>query len=169
MENLKKNGLPDSLLFENYRKRFNYHIVPKIEMEGVDLTKIALHYFNGEYDVILWERLEENPYSLQARPRNIYIRWTAGKDQYEVRFVFDERMILSAFEKVFGSDYPQRDDFEVVELYDKLYGEGKLPKGDFTIHISSEGKPTGASLKTEKGEISVPTDKMQILVIKMII
>ena len=78
-------------------------------------------------------------------------------------------MILSAFEKVFGSDYPQRDDFEVVELYDKLYGEGKLPKGDFTIHISSEGKPTGASLKTEKGEISVPTDKMQILVIKMII
>lgn len=73
VENLKKNGLPDSLLFENYRKRFNYHIVPKIEMEGVDLTKIALHYFNGEYDVILWERLEENPYSLQARPRNIYI------------------------------------------------------------------------------------------------
>jgi len=41
-----------------------------------------------------------------------------------------------------------------------------LPKGDFTIHIGSEGKPTGASLKTEKGEISVPTDKMQILVIK---
>ena len=75
-------------------------------------------------------------------------------------------MILSAFEKVFGSDYPQRDDFEVVELYDKLYGEGKLPKGDFTIHISSEGKPNGESLKTEKGEISVPTDKMQILVIK---
>lgn len=165
-ENLKKNGLPDSSLFENYRKRFNYHIVPKIEMEDVELTKTAVHYFNGEYDVVLWERLKENLYSLQARPRNIYISWTAGKDQYEVRFVFDERMILSAFEKVFGSDYPQRDDFEVVELYDKLYGEGKLPKGDFTIHISSEGKPTGASLKTEKGEISIPTDKMQILVIK---
>ena len=85
--------------------------------------------------MILWERLKENLYSLQARPRNIYISWTAGKDQYEVRFVFDKQMILSAFEKVFGSDYPQRDDFDVVELYEKLYGEGKLPKGDFTIHI----------------------------------
>lgn len=165
-ENLKKNGLPDSLLFENYRKRFNYHIVPEIEMEDVDLTQIAVHYFNGEYDVILWERLKENLFSLQARPRNIYISWTAGKNQYEVRFVFDEQMILSAFEKVFGSDYPQRDDFDVVELYEKLYGEGKLPKGDFTIHIDNEGKPTGVSLKTEKGEMSVPTDKMQILVIK---
>ena len=41
-ENLKKNGLPDSLLFENYRKRFNYHIVPEIEMEDVDLTQIAV-------------------------------------------------------------------------------------------------------------------------------
>lgn len=166
VENLKKNGLPDSLLFENYRKRFNYHIVPEIEMEDVDLTQIAVHYFNGEYDVILWERLKENLYSLQARPRNIYISWTAGKDQYEVRFVFDEQMILSAFEKVFGSDYPQRDDFDVVELYEKLYGEGKLPKGDFTIHIDNEGNPTGVSLKTGKGEMSVPTDKMQILVIK---
>lgn len=67
---------------------------------------------------------------------------------------------------MFGSDYPQRDDFDVVELYEKLYGEGKLPKGDFTIHIDNEGKPTGVSLKTEKGEMSVPTDKMQILVIK---
>ena len=75
-------------------------------------------------------------------------------------------MILSAFEKVFGSDYPQRDDFDVVELYEELYGEGKLPKGDFTIHIDNEGNPTRVSLKTEKGEMSVPTDKMQILVIK---
>ena len=116
--------------------------------------------------MILWERLKENLYSLQARPRNIYISWTAGKDQYEVRFVFDEQMILSAFEKVFGSDYPQRDDFDVVELYEELYGEGKLPKGDFTIHIDNEGNPTRVSLKTEKGEMSVPTDKMQILVIK---
>ena len=165
-ENLKKNGLPDSSLFENYRKRFNYHIVPKIEMEDVELTKTAVHYFNGEYDVVLWERLKENLYSLQARPRNIYISWTAGKDQYEVRFVFDEQMILSAFEKVFGSDYPQRDDFDVVELYEELYGEGKLPKGDFTIHIDNEGNPTRVSLKTEKGEMSVPTDKIQILVIK---
>ena len=55
---------------------------------------------------------------------------------------------------------------DVVELYEKLYGEGKLPKGDFTIHIDNEGQPTGVSLKTEKGEKSVPTDKMQILVIK---
>ena len=32
--------------------------------------------------------------------------------------------------------------------------------------IDNEGNPTGVSLKTGKGEMSVPTDKMQILVIK---
>lgn len=166
VENLKKNGLPDSLLFENYRKRFNYHIVPKIEMEDVELTKTAVHYFNGEYDVVLWERLKENLYSLQARPRNIYISWTAGKDQYEVRFKFDEKMILSAFEKVFGEDYPQNDNFYDVDIFEKIYGDDKLPKGDFIIEIDKYGKSFKLTLKTEMGEIDVPTDKIQTLVIK---
>lgn len=165
-ENLKKNGLPDSLLFKNYRKRFNYHIVPKIEMEDVDLTEIAVHYFNGEYDVILWERLKENLYSLQARPRNIYITWTVGKDQYEVRFKFDEKMILSAFEKVFGEDYPQNDNFYDVDIFEKLYSDDKLPKGDFIIEIDKYGKSFKLTLRTEKEEIDVPTDKIQTLVIK---
>ena len=166
VENLTKNGLPDSLLFENYRKRFNYHIVPKIEMEDVDLTEIAVHYFNGEYDVILWERLKENLYSLQARPRNIYISWTAGKDQYEIRFVFDEKMILSAFEKVFGEDYPQNDNFYDADVFEKIYGDDKLPKGDFVIEMDKYGKPFRLSLRTAKGEIDVPADKTQTLVIK---
>ena len=166
MENLKNNGLPDSLLYENYRKRFDYHIVPQIEMENVDLKSIEITYFNGEYDNILWERLEENSCSMQARPRKIDVGWNVGEDGYFARILFDEQAILSLFEKAFGSDYPQRDDFDVVELYEKLYGEGKLPKGDFTIRIDNEGNPTGVSLKTEKGEKSVPTDKMQILVIK---
>lgn len=166
VENLKKNGLPGSLLFENYRKRFNYHIVPEIEMEDVDLTQIAVHYFNGEYDVILWERLKENPYSLQARPHNIYISWTAGKDQYEVRFIFDEKMILPAFEKVFGEDYPQNDNFYEVDIFEKIYGDDKLPKGDFIIEIDKYGKSFKLTLRTEKGKIDVPTDKIQTLVIK---
>ena len=166
VENLKKNGLPDSLLFENYRKRFNYHIVPKIEMEDVDLTKIAVHYFNGEYDVILWERLKEDLYSLQARPRNIYISWTAGKDQYEVRFLLDEKTVLPAFEKVFGEDYPQNDNIYNAEIFEKVYGDGKLPKGDLVFHIDNETKPIGVSLKTDKGELEIPADKVQVLAIK---
>ena len=165
-ENLKKNGLPDSLLFENYRKRFNYHIVPEIEMEDVDLTKIAVHYFNGEYDVILWERLKENPYSLQARPRNIYISWTVGKDQYEVRFLLDEKTVLPAFEKAFGEDYPQNDNIYTAEIFEKVYGDGKLPKGDLVFHIDSVAKPIGVSLKTDKGELKIPADKVQVLAIK---
>ena len=165
-ENLKKKGLPDSLLFENYRKRFNYHIVPEIEMEDVELTEIAVHYFNGEYDVILWERLKENLYSLQARPRTIYISWTAGKEQYEVRFVFDEQMILSAFEKAFGEDYPQKDDFYNEDIFEKVYGDGKLPKGDLTFHIGDDGKPIGISLKTDKGKLDIPTGKVQVIAIK---
>ena len=165
-ENLKKNGLPDSLLFENYRKRFNYHIVPQIEMEDVDLTNIAIRYFNGEYDEVLWERLKENSYSVQASPRRVDVYWKAGTDEYLARFRFDEEMILPAFEKVFGSDYPQKDDVAVAELYEKLYGEGKLPKGDLNIQIDSGGKPTGVSLKTEKGEVNVPTGKMQVIAYK---
>lgn len=165
-ENLKKNGLPDSLLFENYRKRFNYHIVPEIEMKDVDLTGIAVHYFNGEYDVILWERLKENLYSLQARPRNIYISWTAGKDQYEVRFLLDEKTVLPAFEKAFGEDYPQNDNIYTAEIFEKVYGDGKLPKGDLVFHIDSAAKTIGVSLKTDKGELEIPADKVQVLAIK---
>ena len=165
-ENLKKNGLPDSLLFENYRKRFNYHIVPKIKMEEVELTNITISYFNGEYDVILWERLKENLYSLQARPRKIYINWTAGQEKYEARFLFDEKIILSAFEKVFGEDYPQNDNFYDAEVFEKVYGDGKLPKGDLTFHIDNEGKPIGVNLKTDKGELNIPTDKVQVIAIK---
>lgn len=165
-ENLKKNGLPDSLLFENYRKRFNYHIVPEIEMKDVDLTGIAVHYFNGEYDVILWERLKENLYSLQARPRNIYISWIAGKDQYEVRFLLDEKTVLPAFEKVFGEDYPQNDNIYNAEIFEEVYGNGKLPKGDLVFHIDNEAKPIGVSLKTDKGELEIPADKVQVLAIK---
>ena len=165
-ENLKKNGLPDSLLFENYRKRFNYHIVPEIEMKDVDLTGIAVHYFNGEYDVILWERLKEDLYSLQARPRNIYISWTAGKDQYEVRFLLDEKTVLPAFEKVFGEDYPQNDNIYTAEIFEKVYGDGKLPKGDLVFHIDSVAKPIGVNLKTDKGELKIPADKVQVLAIK---
>ena len=165
-ENLKKNGLPDSLLYENYRKRFDYHIVPQIEMGNVDLKSIAITYFNGEYDNILWERLEENSYSMQARPRKIDVDWNVGEDGYFARILFDEQVILSLFEKAFGSDYPQRNDFDIAELYEQLYGEGKLPKGDLIIHIDSVGKPTGVSLKTDKGELKIPADKIQVVAFK---
>ena len=163
VENLEKNGLPDSLLYENYRKRFDYHIVPQIEMGNVDLKSIAITYFNGEYDNILWERLEENSYSMQARPRKIDVDWNVGEDGYFARILFDEQVILSLFEKAFGSDYPQRNDFDIAELYEQLYGEGKLPKGDLIIHIDSVGKPTGVSLKTDKGELKIPADKIQVV------
>ena len=166
MENLKNNGLPDSLLYENYRKRFDYHIVPQIEMENVDLKSIVITYFNGEYDNILWERLEENSCSMQARPRKIDVGWNVGEDGYFARILFDEQAILSLFEKAFGSDYPQRDDFDIVELYEQLYGEGKLPKGDLIIHIDSEGKPTGVSIKTNKEELDISTDKIQVVAFK---
>ncbi|RGN38150.1 DUF2931 family protein [Bacteroides oleiciplenus] len=166
MENLKNNGLPDSLLYENYRKRFDYHIVPQIEMENADLKSIVITYFNGEYDNILWERLEENSCSMQARPRKIDVGWNVGEDGYFARILFDEQAILSLFEKAFGSDYPQRDDFDIVELYEQLYGEGKLPKGDLIIHIDSEGKPTGVSIKTNKEELDISTDKIQVVAFK---
>lgn len=166
MENLKNNGLPDSLLYENYRKRFDYRIVPKIEMENVDLKSIVITYFNGEYDNILWERLEENSCSMQARPRKIDIGWNVGEDEYFARILLDEQAILSLFEKAFGSDYPQRDDFNIAELYEQLYGEGKLPKGDLIIHIDSEGKPTVVSIKTNKEELDISTDKIQIVAFK---
>lgn len=166
VENLEKNGLPDSLLYENYRKRFDYHIVPQIEMGNVDLKSIAITYFNGEYDNILWERLEENSYSMQARPRKIDVDWNVGEDGYFARILFDEQAILSLFEKAFGCDYPQRNDFDIAELYEQLYGEGKLPKGDLIIHIDSVAKPTGVSLKTDKGELKIPADKIQVVAFK---
>lgn len=166
MENLKNNGLPDSLLYENYRKRFDYRIVPQIEMENVDLKSIVITYFNGEYDNILWERLEENSCSMQARPRKIDVGWNVGEDEYFARILFDEHAILSLFEKAFGSDYPQRDDFNIAELYEQLYGEGKLPKGDLIIHIDSEGKPTVVSIKTNKEELDISTGKIQIVAFK---
>jgi hypothetical protein len=165
-ENLKKNGLPDSLLFENYRKRFNYHIVPNVEMDSVNIDNITVRYFNGEYDEILWERLKENPYTLQARPRKIDVHWKAGKDRYLARFKFDEEMILSIFEGVFGENYPQNDNFASTEAFEKIYANGILPKGEFVIKIDKYGKSFKLTLKIDNKERVISTDKIQTIVFK---
>lgn len=75
-------------------------------------------------------------------------------------------MVLSAFEKVFGEDYPQNDNFYDAEIFEKIYGNGKLPKGDLVFHIDNELKPIGVSLKTDKGGLEIPTDKIQVIAIK---
>lgn len=81
--------------------------------------------------------------------------------------MFDEKMVLSAFEKVFGEDYPQNDNFYDAEIFEKIYGNGKLPKVDLVFHIDNELKPIGVSLKQTKENWRYPLTRYRLLLLKM--
>lgn len=142
LENWKQKGMPDSLLFDNYQKRFNYHIIPHINMDNAEILCINLSYYNGEQDQLIWERLKKNKYRSQACPSEIVLHWKNAKDYYTTILRFNEK--------------------DIFHLFEKCYLDEASQQGDFFIQINSQGNIAEIGLKTSGIEEKLPLKNIQM-------
>lgn len=130
-DNLKKNGLPDKNLFEQFNNKYNLRISvvfaqgPKNGVKPIKLKldTLSLQYFNGEEDHFadadkVDPRAEKGyPYSifsdgpaLRAKPKEIQIDFRDGKNT-NTSYLYvpyqtsvDNRAIHEVFEQAFGGN-----------------------------------------------------------------
>jgi uncharacterized protein YegP (UPF0339 family) len=113
VENLRKNGLPDPMLFERYHQRFNYRFTPKFENEEAVFTGMELYYYNGELNE---KNCGEHALNAnRAKPYKIVFDWRVGETKYSGYFWTDEQKIIDTFADFYDTKAQQEGNF-IIEV-----------------------------------------------------
>lgn len=127
-ENLKANGLPDTLFFNNSHIRYNYRIVVETESMDDKLHDMELVLCNGEYDNTSQKQIPDCDYKMQVCPKYIRLEW---QNRYKSTCLdFKPNEIFDFFSSSFGGDCSQ--------------------PGDFVIQLNKSGELKNISLKIGK-------------------
>ena len=143
-ENYLENGMPDNMLFENNRKKFNYRITLDFENENAVLELVRIQYYSGEYNFTNSGEHVNN--AMRAKPRKFIFEWSVGSDKYQGHFWTDENKIIETFANFFGSDTQKA--------------------GNFLIEIGEDSKEFKISLQNDDKVYEIPEEDIQILVFK---
>ena len=143
-ENIRKNGLPDPMLFEQYMQKFNYRITPKFENPDAVFTGIEINYYNGELNTTNSGEHAKN--TMRAKPSKIVLIWSEGKKQYGSYFWTDEK--------------------KLIETFANGYGNNTQKEGNLIIEIKKSNKQFRFSLQTDNASIEIPTENMQYIIFK---
>jgi len=142
-ENLRKNGLPDPSLFEQYMQKFNYRIIPKFG-EDTNFYGIELYYLNGEINAT--NRGEHTAFAMRAKPRKIVLKWIVGKFRHEVCFWIDEQ--------------------KNIEIFRNCYGSDTRKEGTLIIQVDESYKQIRLFLQTVGSLIEFPEDSVQYIIFR---
>ena len=142
-ENLRKNGLPEPALFEQYMQTFNYRIIPKVA-SNAQFEGIEINYCNGETNTLNSGEHTEN--ILRAKPSKITLHWQDGKKKYDGYFWTDEKKIVETFANCYGND-PQKE-------------------GNLTIQVEPSHKQFQLFLQNNDISIEIPIDDVQYIIFK---
>ena len=127
-ENLKANGLPDTLFFNNSHIRYNYRIVVETESMDDKLHDMELVLCNGEYDNTSQKQIPDCDYKMQVCPKYIRLEW---QNRYKSTCLdFKPNEIFDFFSSSFSGDCSQ--------------------PGDFVIQLNKSGELKNISLKIGK-------------------
>ena len=143
-ENLKKNGLPDRMLFERYMQQFNYRITPKFENEKANFENISLYYYNGELNRTKSGEHAEN--AMRAKPSKIMMKWYVGKTEYVGYFWTDEKKIIETFANFYNNDTQK--------------------EGNLVIEVGASSNQFKFSLQNNTTVVEIPEEDIQIIVFK---
>jgi hypothetical protein len=141
-DNFQKNGLPHSLLFEQYMQKFNYRITPKFEnaqFEGIDI-----YYYNGELNTL--NSGEHTANTMRAKPSKIVLHWSEGKKKYDGYFWTDEN--------------------KLVETFKSCYGNDTLNEGELVIQVDPSHKKCRFLLQNNNTSVEIPTEDIQYIIFK---
>ena len=142
-ENLKSNGLPDPMLFEQYMQKFNYRITPQFE-NAAEPEGMELYYSNGELNAT--QSGEHTAYAMRAKPSKMVLHWRMGKKLYSGYFWTDENKLKEAFHSYYGNDTQK--------------------EGNLIIQVGASHKHFRFFLQTEDAAVEVPVEEMQYIIFK---
>lgn len=137
---IKKHGIPTEL-WNRYLERFCYEI--KIEFENEQTVidpNYGYNFSNGE----LFFSDDSIKVGSLARIKNIVFAWQVADTVYTGHFYFNED--------------------EVLEYFDKAYGENRNQKGEFVIKVGEQNNRFDICLRVGKEELKL--EKTQIHVFK---
>jgi hypothetical protein len=131
------------MLFEQYTKKFNYRITPKLG-ENAKLGKVELYFKNGEFNTTHSEHYKEN--TMRAKPYKIVLRWEEDRLGYCGYFWLKEK--------------------KMIEIFENFYKNDTQKEGELFIEIGNSNKDFKISLKDSSTTIEIPTEEMEIIVFK---
>ena len=141
-DNFKKNGLPNTILFEKYMQKFNYKITSKFE--NAQFENIEIDYYNGETNTL--HTGEHATSAMRAKPYKIILTWNVGKKQYAGYFWMDAQKIT----EIFANHYNNDSEKEV-----NLIIEVKESNKQFKFFLQDDTKMT-----------EIPEEDLQVIVFK---
>lgn len=126
VENLKQNGIPDTL-WEKYKQRYHY----KIEFDFEDKNTVIEHdylyrYLTGEF----YREDKKETHFFMAAVREIGITWLVGTTKYNGFFYFDENEIIETYAKAFNP----------LNKHGKLIVRVSKYNNKFDIYLLIDGK-----------------------------
>ncbi len=92
-EYIAQHGITQEPFKTIYRQRYNYTIV----IDGVPHEKtvsVTPQFYNGEYEVMAKEGLENNFFKTKAVPKEIYFTWVKDRVVYYGEIFFDAKVRL---------------------------------------------------------------------------
>lgn len=98
VENLKQNGIPDTL-WEKYKQRYHYNIEFDFEDKNTVIEHDYLYrYLTGEF----YREDKKETHFFMPAVREIEITWHVGTTEYNGFFYFDENEIIETYAKAFN-------------------------------------------------------------------